>query len=93
MTESRRSAARRHGEASSDEDAVERCHPRLAILVHCGECDVLRSLEISRDLARGQPTLRRDDGGQMRIGPGERPFEQFLELRQVLFGLVHTRRL
>ena len=73
----------------SDEDAVERGHPRLAALVHGRERDVLRSLQVADDLPGGQAPLRLDDVREMRVRPREGAIEQRLELPYLVLGLEH----
>ena len=89
MTQARRFPARRDGESSVDEDTVERCHTRLASLVHGCERDVFRPLQVSHDLACVQTAFRLDDPSQMRVGTRERAIEERIELVNFRVGLEH----
>ncbi|MGZ4333230.1 MAG: hypothetical protein ACXVRJ_03030 [Gaiellaceae bacterium] len=74
-----------------DEDAVERRHSWLAVLVHRCECDVLGALQVAGDLPCIQTSLFLDDLNEVRVRPGERSREEVVQLTDLVVGLEHRR--
>ena len=85
----RRALGRADGEAPVDEQAVERRDARLALRCHGREGNVLRALEVRRDLARGEAALRGDDVRHVPVRACEVRIEHRLELVELRFRLEH----
>jgi hypothetical protein len=59
----------------------------LSLGVDRGEGDVLRTLQVSNDLAGVEPPLRLDDPREVRVRTREGAVEQLLELADLFVGL------